>query len=100
MDLCIASDCIYNPQCHVSLLQSCKESINEAQGRIVIGFSLHGNVDDSAVFNFFTIAQQEPFNLFVTNELTYDFETQNAATWQPNNKKRAQVHIKVLAVVK
>jgi hypothetical protein len=70
-DLVIISDCIYNPQYHdvlldslVSTLKFPSETIRDSygiiscdgsSGRAVISFSLHGNVDDTNIWDFIKI---------------------------------------------
>jgi len=73
-DLLIASDCIYNPTYHTSLLESASSAMNR-KSFFIVGYSLHGNVQSSQILNFFNIAQDE-FGLKVVNEFTKEYDGQ------------------------
>ena len=58
-DLVIVSDCIYNPEGHEALLESMANTIalpdifpTKRPGVAVLSFSLHGNVEDDAIWEF------------------------------------------------
>jgi len=57
-DLVLVSDCIYMPDAHDALLQSIRGCL---KGSAIISFSLHGNVPDQSVWNFFDKARQLGF---------------------------------------
>eukprot|EP01051_Picozoa_sp_SAG22_P014459 SAG22_NODE_1758_length_3640_cov_1.779723_1_plen_362_part_10 len=69
-DIAIAADCIYDPSSHAPLLESCAKALRPG-GLLLLSFSLHGNVDEVAVFGFlpkarragFVVAALEPISM-------------------------------------
>jgi predicted nicotinamide N-methyase len=92
-DLVIASDCIYNPTHHTSLLQSAVRSMS-SDGLFIVGYSLHGNVPSDRVLNFFNIAKHE-FGLEIVNQVMREYDCQVGIG--SNDRNRAVVYVKVLA---
>ncbi|KAL7529003.1 hypothetical protein ACHAWF_002802 [Thalassiosira exigua] len=93
-DLLIASDCIYNPSFHRALLRSAAGAIDEERGVFVVGYSLHGNVPEYQILNFFEVAKVE-FGFHVTSEFLQHYDGQEGIG--SSDKKRGDVHVKVLA---
>lgn len=91
-DLLIASDCIYNPEYHTSLLESASSAMN-LKSFFIVGYSLHGNVQSSQILNFFNIAQDE-FGLKVVNEFTKEYDGQRGIG--SVDKERGTVYLKLL----
>ena len=91
-DLLVASDCIYNPTYHTSLLESACTAMN-SKSFFIVGYSLHGNVQSSQILNFFNIAQDE-FGLKVVNEFTKEYDGQHGIG--SSDKERGTVYIKLL----
>ena len=91
-DLLIASDCIYNPTYHKSLLDSTSSAM-DCNSLFIVGYSLHGNVPSSQILNFFDIAKDE-FGLQVVNEFTKEYDGQKGIGCV--DKTRGAVYIKLL----
>ncbi|KAL3759891.1 hypothetical protein ACHAWU_007635 [Discostella pseudostelligera] len=92
-DLVIASDCIYNPTHHLSLLQSAVRSMSD-NGLFIVGYSLHGNVPPDRVLHFFHVAKHE-FGLEIVKEVMREYDCQEGIG--SNDRNRAVVYVKVLA---
>lgn len=92
-DLVIASDCIYNPNHHTSLLQSAV-GLMSSNGLFIVGYSLHGNAPPDQIFNFFHVARRD-FGLEIVNELRKDYDGQEGIG--SNDPNRGVVYVKVLA---
>ena len=91
-DLLVASDCIYNPTFHTSLLESASSAM-DINSLFIVGYSLHGNVPSSQILNFFNIAQDE-FGLKVVNEFTKEYDGQQGIG--SVDKERGTVYLKLL----
>lgn len=92
VDRRVASDCIYNPTYHTSLLESASSAM-DINSLFIVGYSLHGNVQSSQILNFFNIAQDE-FGLKVVNEFTKEYDGQKGIG--STDKERGTVYIKLL----
>jgi len=93
-DLLIASDCIYNPIYHDTLLQSCDFLLSKDEGILVVGYSYHGNVCKEEVEEFFVNAKIK-YGLKVISELSKEYSEQRGIS--SNDKNRGNVYLKVLA---
>lgn len=91
-DLLVASDCIYNPTFHTSLLESASSAM-DINSLFIVGYSLHGNVPPLQILNFFNIAQDE-FGLKVVNEFTKEYDGQKGIG--SIDKERGTVYLKLL----
>jgi predicted nicotinamide N-methyase len=94
-DLLIASDCIYNPTHHTSLLQSA-DGLLSSNGLFIVGYSLHGNVPPDQILDFFDIAKRH-FGLEIVNECMRKYDGQEGIG--SDDPIRGVVYIKVLARV-
>lgn len=95
-DLLIASDCIYNPMYHDTLLQSCDFLLSKDRGLLVVGYSYHGNVCKKEVEEFFTKAEENDGLKVITNIFKAYSEQRGTSC---NEKNRGHVYLKVLANV-
>ena len=91
-DLVIASDCIYNPKYHRALLTSATHAM-DSSSRFIVGYSLHGNVPQSQILNFFKLAQEE-FGLDISNEFVKEYDGQGGIG--STDVDRGMVYVKVL----
>lgn len=98
VDLLIASDCIYNPTYHKSLLESAKSAMLSSNNNslFIVGYSLHGNVPPSHILNFFNLAKDE-YGLGIINEFTKEYDGQRGIGSLDSN--RGKVYVKVLAKI-
>jgi predicted nicotinamide N-methyase len=96
VQLLLAADCIYNPQCHVALLDSANAFIDESNGLFIVAYSFHSNVSDDAVLHFFTIATTHPYQFHIVQELQHDYP-QGQVGIGGTDPARGAVYIKVLA---
>ena len=94
-DLVIASDCIYNPTHHASLLQSAA-GVMSSDGLFIVGYSLHGNVPPDQILHFFHLAKHD-FGLGIVNEFMKEYDGQEGIG--SNDPTRGAVYVKVLARV-
>jgi predicted nicotinamide N-methyase len=92
-DVVVASDCIYNPECHEILLRSASAVLGDA-GVLIVGFSFHGNAANDAILAFFERAERD-FGLCVAREWDVMHDVQGAAVWS-KDENRGNVYIKVL----
>ena len=90
--LCIASDCLYFPGGHEVLLQSAAACL-ESGGRFLVGYSLHGNVEEAQILSFFVKAVERGWT--IDKEWKIEHERQKAATWS-KVQNRGDVYVKVL----
>lgn len=94
VDLLIASDCIYDPTHHQSLLESASATISKQSGLLVVGYSFHMNVSPDRVLEFFAVAE-EKFDLIPVSELEEHYDGQNGIG--NHDPSRGAVYVKVLA---
>ena len=93
-DLLIASDCIYNPQYHQALLESVYALLDKHRGRLIVGYSFHGNVPNPSVLDFFQKADVGGLQIVKEFSQSYDQGQEGIGGVDP---ERGAVHIKVLA---
>ena len=98
VDLLIASDCIYNPTYHNSLLESATSAMSSSNNSslFIVGYSLHGNVPPSHILNFFNLAKDD-YGLGIINEFAKEYDGQRGIGSLDSN--RGKVYVKVLAKI-
>lgn len=92
IDVLVASDCIYNPTYHNTLLQSASGTICSERGIFIVGFSYHSNCSKEQVDAFF--AKAEEFGFCVVSEFTKKYKEQQGIG--SKDPERAMVYCKVL----